>query len=188
MSGKPPRPTTTPLDAAALARLAKLKFSFFTPEVTPYPTSIAIRQRAITRPRMSVNIGIGGCSQELPCRPIKLAAWQADKAQLEASVDPALVGRPDSTFEIGETAIGGAPAIFVYQAGQFFGKDERGNPVGSYSHAYTVHYNDGVNWLRVAVAFTDDARDTLDEMKKVLPRDFMERAALSFADAYAQAW
>ena len=137
---------------------------------------------------MSVNIAVGGCSQELPCRPIKLDAWRTDKAKLEEAVDPALVSRPDSTFEIGETAIGGASAIFVYQAGQFFGRDERGNRVGSYSHAYTVHYNDGINFLRVAVAFTDDARDTLADMKRALPRDFMERVAIAFLDAYAQAW
>ena len=188
VSGKPPRATTATLDGKALARLGKLTFPHFSLELTPYPTSMAIRQRATTRPRMSVNIALGGCSQELPCRPIKLEAWRADEAKLEADVDPALVGRPDSTFEIGETTLGGAPAIFVYQAGQFFGKDERGNPVGSYSHAYTVHYNDGVNFLRVAVAFTDDARDTLADMKRALPRDFLQRVAIAFADAYAQAW
>ncbi len=188
VSGKPPRATTAPLDLKTLARLASMEFPQFTLEITPYPTSIAIRQRTKTRPRMSVNIGIGGCSKELVCRPMKLEAWRADEAKLKAGVDRALVNRPDSTFEIGQTAIGGAPAIFVYQAGQFFGRDERGNPVGSYSHAYTVHYNDGINFLRVTAAFTDDARDTLADMTKALPRAFLERVAIAFLDAYAQAW
>ena len=54
------------------------------------------------------------------------------------------------------SSIGGVPAIYVYQAGQYFGRDERGNPVSSYSHAYSLYFNDGINFLRVSVSFADD--------------------------------
>ena len=55
-------------------------------------------------------------------RPMKLDAWQADRAQIENDMlDPKLQVRPDTVFEIGATSIAGAPAISVYQAAQFFG-------------------------------------------------------------------
>jgi hypothetical protein len=187
LSGKPPV-KTAPLDKPALTRLAAIRFPEFSAEVTDYPTSVAIRQRASLRPRMSVNVAISPCNDKLKCTPMTVEAWREEEATLKAAVDPALVNRPDSTFEIGATTIGGAPAIYVYQAGQYFGKDERGNPVGSYSHAYTMHYNDGLNLLRVTVSFADDPRDTLDDMKRALPREFLERVATSFLDAYGQAW
>ncbi len=186
-SGKPPI-KTTPIDNATLDRLAALRFPEFTTEIANFPGSISIRQRATTSPRMSVNIAISPCSETLPCTPMTVDAWRADEAKLKAAVDPALVDRPDSTFEIGATQVNRAPAIFVYQAGQFFGRDERGNQVGSYSHAYTLHYNDSVNLLRVSVSFSDDPRETLDDMKRALPRSFMERVAIAFLDTYGQAW
>ena len=57
-----------------------------------------------------------------------------------------------------------------------------------YSIGGTLHYNDGVNFLRVTTTFADNARDSLAEMQAALPRPFLERAATAFLDAYAQAW
>jgi hypothetical protein len=188
VSGKPPVKTTAPLDKAQLAQLAKLTFPEFTLEVTDYPTSVAIRQRATLRPKMSVNIAISPCTEQLSCTPMSLDAWRKDEPALKAKVDPDLVNRPDSIFEIGETSIGGTPAMFVYQAGQFFGKNELGNPASSYSNAYTLHYNDGVNLLRVTVSYSDSPRTTLQDMLGALPRPFLERVATAFLDAYGQAW
>jgi len=188
VSGKPPRRTTVALDQAALERLGKLTFPRLARELTPYPASVSIRHRATTRPRMSINVAVGGCSATLPCRPMTVDAWRADEAKLKEGVDAVLVDRPDSKFEIGAASINNTPAVFVYQAGQYFGKDARGNPVGSYSHAYTLHFNDGVNFLRVVVSFADDPRETLAEMTQALPRSFLERTANAFLDAYGQAW
>ncbi len=188
-SGKPPAKTTAPLDKATLARVAQLTFPQFNREVTEFPANIAIRQRATLRPRMSVNVYVGPCTEELKCLPMSLEAWTAAKAELQPKyLEAELAERPDTTFEIGATTIGGAPAIYIYQAAQFFGRDERGNPVGSYSHAYSLHYNDGINSLRVTVNFADDARDSLAEMTRALPREFLERVAVAFLDAYGQAW
>lgn len=185
-SGKPPI-QTKPMDKATLDRLAKLKFDGFTLEVTEYPKSVAIRQRATTRPRMSVNIAIAPCSETNPCVPMKLAAWRAQEVALKEVVDKDLIDRPDTTFEIGESALAGATTIYIYQAGQFFGRNEKGN-VGSYAHSYTRHYNDGVNLLRVTATYSDDPRETLEDMKRALPRDFLERVTAAFLDAYGQAW
>lgn len=188
LSGKPPRKTTAPLDQATADRLVALRFDEFTIEMTPYRDSIAIRQRATLRPRMSVNIALGRCGAANPCRPMQLAAWRADRAKLLLAVEPELRDRPDSVFEIEATSIGGAPAIEIYQAGQYFGTDASGNGVGTYSHAVTLHYNDGVNFARVTASFADNARDTLQDMQDALPRPFLARTAMAFLDAYTQAW
>lgn len=187
-SGKPPKPTTAPMDQALADKLVALRFDEFTIEMTPYPDSISIRQRASLRPRMSVNIAIGRCGTINVCRKMELPAWEADKAKLKQAVDPALRDRPDSVFEIAASELAGAPVIVVYQAGQYFGPDENNNPVGSFSHAVTVHYNDGINFMRVIATFADNARNTLQEMQAALPRDFLERTAKAFLDAYGQAW
>jgi hypothetical protein len=187
-SGKPPVKTTAPIDKTQLAKLAKLGFAEFTLEVTDYPTSVAIRQRAMLQPKMSVNIAISPCNAQIPCTPMSLEAWRKDEPALKAKVDPDLVNRPDSIFELGETSIGGTPAIFVFQAGQFFGKTELGNAASSYSNAYTLHYNDGVNLLRVTASYSDGPRTTLQDMLNALPRPFLERVTLAFLDAYGQAW
>lgn len=188
LSGKPPIKTTAPMDQALADKLVALRFDEFTVEMTPYPDSIAIRQRASLRPRMSVNISIGRCGSVNPCRKMELAAWEADRAKLLQAVDPVLRDRPDSVFELTSRELGGAPIIAIYQAGQYFGLDANGNQAGSYSHAVTLHYNDGVNFLRVTTTFADNARDSLAEMQAALPRPFLERAATAFLDAYAQAW
>lgn len=188
LSGKPPIKTTAPMDQPLADKLVALRFDEFTVEMTPYPDSIAIRQRASLRPRMSVNIAIGRCGAVHPCRAMELAVWQADKAKLLQAVDPALRERLDSVFEISGRELGGAPIIEIYQAGQYFGPDANGNQVGSYSHAVTLHYNDGINFLRVTATFADNARDSLADMQAALPRPFLERAAMAFLDAYAQAW
>jgi hypothetical protein len=187
-SGKPPKKTTAPMSQAIADKLVALRFPDFTIEMTPYPDSIAIRQRANARPRMSVNIAVGRCGAVNACRPMEVAAWRADKATLMQTVDPQLRDRPDSVFEIDSASINGAPAISVYQAGQFFGTDEAGNPVGSFSHALTLHYNDGVNFLRVTASFSDNARDSIADMQAALPRPFLERVTAAFLDAYGQAW
>ncbi len=188
LSGKPPIKTTAPMDQALADKLVALRFDDFTIEMTPYPDSIAIRQRASLRPRMSVNIAIGRCGSVNPCRPMELGVWQADKAKLLQAVHPALRDRPDSVFEISSRELAGAPIIAIYQAGQHFGPDADGNAVGSFSHAVTLHYNDGVNFLRVTATFADNARDSLADMQAALPRPFLERTATAFLDAYGQAW
>ncbi len=189
LSGRPPKQTTAPLTKDDFRRLGEITFDEFKREVTNYPDTVAIRQRATLRPRMSVNISIGDCTEKHKCLPMKLDAWKADEAELKkALVDPDLVGRPDTVFDIEQTDLAGQPMIGIYIAGQFFGRDEVGNPKGSYSLAYQLNYNDGFNLVRLTVTFADDPRDSLAAMEAALPRPFMERVAKAFLDAYTQAW
>jgi hypothetical protein len=188
LSGKPPAKTTAPLTKAQLDALSLMKFDDFELEMSPYPTRIAIRQRAKVRPNMSVNVTIAHCTETAKCRPMTLEAWRADEHLRTRLLGPELVIRPDSILELGATTIGGAPAVFAYQAGWHFGKDENGNPGSSYSHAYTLYYNDQQNSLTVAVSYTDHPKASLAEMMTVLPKARMAQVAAAFMDAYGQAW
>jgi hypothetical protein len=189
LSGKPPKKRPAPLTAEEADELATKTFEDFSLELTKGNAGVAIRQRAKLEPGMSVNIFLAPCSETYKCRPMTVEAWKADEDKLKkALVDPDLVKRPDSIFEIGATTVGGAPAISIYQAGHFFGTDENKNPVSSYSLAYSIFYNDGVNFLRVSVNYSDDPTGSLAQMQTQLPRPFMEKVALAFVDAYGQLW
>jgi len=190
LSGKPPVKTTSPITPAQLKQLAALTFDEFSLEATEYPVSVAIRQRAQLRPKISINILIAPCNEtNFKCLPMTLDAWRGDQAKLEEKmVNADLLKRRDTIFELGASSIAGVPLIYTYQAGQSFGQDETGQSTGTYSLAYALHYNDGVNMLRVIVTFSDDPRPTLAEMRRAMPRDFMEKAAAAFLDAYGQAW
>jgi hypothetical protein len=190
VSGKPPVKTTGPVSKAVLDKLSAMEFPEFKREVSPFPNAVVIRQRAETKPKVSINIYVVPCDNDKnKCRPMKLDAWKADEAKIkEVALEQELRDRPDTIWEIAETSIGGVPAISVYQAAHFFGKDQRDNPVAAYSHAYTLHYNDGHNTLRVIATFSDNPRKSLEAMTKAIPRAFLEKAAVAFLDAYGQAW
>jgi hypothetical protein len=187
-SGKPPK--KSPVLTAELAdQIATRTFDDFSLEVTKGNAGVAIRQRAKTEPGMSVNIFLAPCSETYKCRPMTVEAWKADQDKLEkALVDADLIKRPDTVFEIGATSIGGAPAIGIYQLGHYFGTDDNKNPVSSYSLAYSVFYNDGTNFLRVTVNYSDDPMGSIGQLQQQLPRPFMEKVALAFLDAYGQMW
>jgi hypothetical protein len=191
LSGKPPAKTTGPVTRAQLDKLVTMQFEEFELESTPYPMSAQLRQRVKEprRPRMSVNIFIHPCDEKVVCRPMTLDAWRADEAKIKKELfDAELHDKPSSKFELGPSTLGGVPTIYAYQAGQYFGKDENNNPIGSYSHTYTLFFNDGHNAIRVNATFSDNPRASLDDMVKALPRPFLEKVATSFLDAYVQAW
>jgi hypothetical protein len=189
LSGKPPAKTTAPLSKASFDKLTALEFADFRREATPYPTSLALRQRTETRPRVSINVHVMPCGGTEKCLPMNVDAWRGDIARLkELTLAPALHDRPDTVFDVGTSSIGGVPVIAVYQVGQFFGTDHNNNPARAYSHAYSLYWNDGVNALRVIASYSDDPRPTVDEMKSSVPRAFLEKAATAFLDAYGQAW
>jgi hypothetical protein len=188
LSGKPPNKSAV-LTAEVADQIATRTFDDFSLEVTKGNAGVAIRQRAKTAPGMSVNVFLAPCSETYKCRPMTVEAWKADEDKLKkALVDADLIKRPDSIFEIGATSIGGAPAISIYQAGHFFGTDDNKNPVSSYSLAYSIFYNDGTNFLRVTVNYSDDPMGSLAQMQQQLPRPFMTQVALAFLDAYGQMW
>ena len=73
--------------------------------------------------------------------------------------------------------------IYVYQLGQSFGPDG-----GTYSDAYALYYNDGVNEVRVVAEYKDDPLKTKADMARVAPQDQLAKIAMAFIDVYTQAW
>ena len=65
--------------------------------------------------------------------------------------------------------------------------DDTGQPQGSYSNAYVLYFNDGINQIRVVAEYKDDAMSR-EDMLKVAPREDLEKLAKSFLDAFTHAW
>ena len=95
---------------------------------------------------------------------------------------------PDLQFEVGETTLDGAKAIYTFQLGQSFKTDEDGNTTGGLTYAYILYYNDGVNQVRVVAEYKDGPMKTKEAMMASVPRTDLVRVATAFADIYAHAW
>jgi hypothetical protein len=62
-----------------------------------------------------------------------------------------------------------------------------GNPIGAFSDAYALYYNDGVNQIRVVAEYKDDPT-TREDMLAIAPKEDLERLAKAFLAAYTHAW
>jgi hypothetical protein len=167
---------------------------------------VEVRHTTTTRPYLGVTVTIEACGQDAkptkpastagtttqpsrPCLAMDLAAWRARSAELRrSSVSEQLVDRSDTRFEIGTREIDGAPAIYTYQLGHYFGKDEHGQPTGSYSDAYILYYNDGVNQVRVNAAYLDDAVGGMAQLAAIAPKQDLEKLAVAFMRFYVHEW
>ena len=58
----------------------------------------------------------------------------------------------------------------------------------SYTDAYFLYYNDGVNTIRVVAEYKDDPRETKEKMAEAVPKSDLENVARAFMDAYVHAW
>lgn len=206
----PPHRTTRPLAAKELERLSEIDHKDFKRDVRVLnERGLEVRHATTTRPILSVTVAIGPCGpsepakqpaakpaagkppaapKARPCRAMDLAAWQADGDLRRRSITEQLVDRPDTQFELGSRELDGAPAIYTYQLGHFFGTDERGQPAGAFTDAYVLYYNDGVNQLRVHAAYTDDAVASKAALAALAPKDDLETLAVAFARYYLHAW
>ena len=208
----PPHRTTQPLAAKELERLSEIEHKDFKRDVRLLNEhGLEVRHATTTRPILSVTVAIGPCGPAAeaakpagakpggakpsaakpagrPCRAMDLAAWQADGELRRRSIHEQLVDRPDTRFELGSRDLDGAPAIYTYQLGYFFGTDERGQPAGSFTDAYVLYYNDGVNQLRVHAAYTDDAVASMAALSALAPKEDLETLAVAFARYYLHAW
>jgi hypothetical protein len=119
---------------------------------------------------------------------MELAPWKARGDELKRFLGKELVARPDTRFEVGARDIAGAPAIYTYQLGYFFGKDEKAQPVGTYSDAYILYYNDGVNQIRVNASYLDDAVGGIDQLLAIAPPEDLEKLAVAFMSFYVHEW
>lgn len=186
LSGKPPAKTTKPHTKAQLEALAQLEFKDFDKDIRKVDKGFfEVKQRTKTRPKIGVTITVLPC---MKCEPNDLALWQQHKEWGELTLSPELRSRPDTTFEISEASLGGQKLISIYHLGYFFGKDANGNPEGAYSNAAVLHYNDGVNRIRVIAAYVDDPVGSKEALAAAAPKEDLQRVALAFLDAYTQKW
>ncbi|HEV7555104.1 MAG TPA: hypothetical protein VGO00_06620 [Kofleriaceae bacterium] len=184
-TGTPP-PRSPPLDEATVKRLAGVTFHGFTADVHAVaPSVFEVRQLSESRPKLAATITIKPC---FDCLPMVLDTWKQRRDALEMLVDDRLRDRSDTEFEIGATELAGTPAIFTYQAGQSVGTDHSGNLTGTFTDAYALYYNDGVNEIRVVAEYKDDPAASKDAMVAAAPREQLDRLARAFGDLYVHAW
>jgi len=122
------------------------------------------------------------------CPAMTLAAWQPLADELRRALPAALRSRPDTRFELGAHDLSGQPAIYTYQLGAAFGKDDHDQPTGDYIDTYTLYYHDGQNQLRVTASYRDDAVGGVDRLLAIAPPEDLEQLALAFASFYVHEW
>ncbi len=187
----PPNKTTKPLDRPALEKLAALEFGSFV-KIQRGFTDKFLELRHITkdRPKLGIMITIQPCDKaKAACVPIDLQKWTAKGDALKQFLSPDLKKRPDTVFVVGLSDIGGgAKAFYTYQAGYFVGKDDKGDPVGDYTDAYVLYYNDGINQIRVNAHYLDDSPGSLKAMLEIAPEEDLERLAVAFLKYYVHQW
>jgi hypothetical protein len=202
----PPHRTTRPLGRSELERLAAFEFPDFEREDRgTTDESTELRHTTATRPTLGVTVRIEPCGRQAPparaprnakppkpgpraCLAMELGAWQAHAEQLKQALPAELLARPDTRFELGVRDLRGATTIYTYQLGALFGNDDKGQPAGSYSDAYILYYNDGVNQIRVNAAYLDDAVGGIDHLLAIAPPEDLEKLAVAFLSFYIHEW
>ena len=185
--GTKPDKTTKPLDRNVLKKLSELEYPGFKRVVRSFEdTTLEVRHSTESRPRIAVTVTISPCTT--PCTPMQLEPWKARTEELKSIMSKELRGRPDTQWEIGATELHGESMIFTYQLGQWFGVGEDGKQHGSFSNAYILYYNDGVNQIRVVSEYKDDPVATKEDLTKLVPRDDLDKVGHAFLDAYTHSW
>ncbi|HVK85622.1 MAG TPA: hypothetical protein VM513_15990 [Kofleriaceae bacterium] len=181
--GTPAKQTTKPLTPPEFDKLAELEYPGFEKVLLNKGNGVDVRH-ITPRPRLATTVTITPC---FDCVPMELEKWKAKEASLKALLAEELRNLPDTIWEMGKTEVAGTPAIFTYQFGKTDGKDDNGNPVGAFSNAYAIYYNDGKNQIRVVAEYKDDPA-TREQMLEIAPKEDLERLAKAFLDAYTHAW
>ena len=182
----PPARTTRALSRRDLARLAAFTFDSFEREERALTDKLAeVRHTTVSRPKLGVVVTIEPCGA---CTPMMLDAWTAKGDEHKRFLSKELVARPDTHFEVGALDVSGVTAIYTYQLGSFFGKDDKDQPVGDYSDAYILYSNHGVNQIRVNAHYRDDALGSRDRLLQVAPPEDLEKLAVSFLRFYIHQW
>ncbi|HEY1557348.1 MAG TPA: hypothetical protein VGF94_21070 [Kofleriaceae bacterium] len=179
-SGTPPIKTTKPIDDATFKKLNTMTFPGFA--LTPGYNGVRIVERhlTLTAPKLRALVIVEPCKRN--CDPMELAKWK-DKPSLKNQLSKELQDAKDTTFEVGQTDLDGAPMVYTYQLGQVT------TPAGgSYSDMYILYYNDGVNQATVMAAYVDDPTASKNDMAQIAPKEDLEKLAKAFMDAYTHAW
>lgn len=187
LTGTPPVKTTKPLDKAKSDEITKsLDFNGFSKDVRRADDAgLDVRYKTVARPRLAITINAGKC---FDCLPTDVEKWKPKTDGLKGLIGPELKDRPDSTFELGTTDVGGTPVIFTYHVGYSIPANPTEELPGAYAHAYALYFNDGVNMIRVVAEYKDDVPKTREDMVNLAPREDLEKLAKAFFDAYVHAW
>jgi hypothetical protein len=120
------------------------------------------------------------------CPPMDLAEWKKHEDELKNLMGD-LKNAPNVDWEVGQAELHGQPMIYTYQLGQQAGAGEGGG-VLTFTDAYALYYNDGVNRIRVVAEYKDDPVKTKELMAKQAPKGDLAMLAISFLDVYTHAW
>lgn len=204
----PVRRSTRPLARKQLERLAAFEFKDFERQARGTTAQATeFRHTTIARPKLGVTIRIDRCAaardsragraragkrkpvapDPRACTPMRLDLWKAKGDELKQFLSADLAARPDTRFEVGTRDLAGITVIYTYQFAHFFGKGDNDQPVGGYSDAYVLYYNDGVNRIQVIASYLDDVVDK-ERLLAVAPPEDLEKLAVAFASFYLHQW
>ncbi len=182
--GTPPKKTEKPHTKADYERLAKLEYpGFVKEERTVGEKVLEVRQKTKDHPRMWTTVTVQPC---LDCVPMDLAKWKAKEDELKVLMGGLKDAKTGVESEVGQTELFGATIIYHYYVGYATVPGEGGGE-STYANVYVAYYNDGVNQVRVIAEYKDDPT-TVENMKKLAPKDDLRALALSFLDVYTHAW
>jgi hypothetical protein len=153
----------------------------------PAPAKVAAPAKPLSPAKQAAAARLAA-STPPPCTAMALEPWQAKGDELKQFLSKELIARPDTQFEVGVREFLGVTAIYTYQLGYYFGKDEHDQPIGDYSDAYVLYYNDGINQIRVNAHYRDDALGGRDQLLAVAPRGDLEKLAVAFMNFYIHEW
>lgn len=170
-----------PFDQAAYEAISKLDFGGAPVQVLELSDSgLALRVSptpATGEQPIVATIRLGRC---LNCIAIDRAAWVARTAELEQLLPKEVRDKPDTVFEVSDATAAGTKVIYVYQLAVFAIGGLDGKPLEKAinTHAYTLHWNDGVNQVQVSVkdASPPDA-PTVQQLATKVPRARIEKLA-----------
>ena len=182
--GTPPKKTTAKLTDPDFKRLSEIEHPPFLKRVRTTKDGFDVRFTT-PRPKIGTTVTITPC---FTCPPMVLEKWkEREDTDLKFLIGEDLRNRPDTTWEMGTVDLHGQTLVYTYQVGHFFGKDENDNPHASYSDAYALYFNDGINQIRV-VAEYQDAPVSRAEMLTIAPKEDLAHLALGFLDFYTHNW
>lgn len=186
LAGTPAIKTTKPIDKAKAEELGKLEFDTFGRDTRlATDQGLDVRYTTKARPIIMVTVNAQKC---FDCIPIDLEKWKAKTDSLKVLIGPELKDHKDTTFEMGVTEISGTSYLWTYHVGYNISPDPTTGMGGSYGTAYAIHYNDGVNMIRVVAEYKDDAPKSREDMVNLTPREDLEQIAKAFIDFFVHKW
>jgi hypothetical protein len=167
-----------PFDVVAYEQIAKLDHAGAPTEVLEQSESgLAVRVTPAGDPPLVATMRFSKC---LNCVAMERAAWEARVNELKQLLPKEVRDRPDTVFEIGDTTVSGTKVIYVYQLAVFAIGGLDGKPLEKAinTHAYALHWNDGVNQIQITVKDgSPPDQPTIEQLAARVSRDRMAKLA-----------